>query len=533
MKQFIIPSSQIFLAARQKDSRGVRRFICTAVIKCAFLALVLLSGIGLAQAQQPDPLTISKDGNVGIGTTAPTNKLSVTGNADFAGAVGIGTSNLGTSRFRIANSPSDFAHFRFGAAGAGEFEVVGSANGWTINSKTSGKHLYFNRDAEMNSDVLIGRSGSEMFVKGRNGYVGLGIAAPIARLDVAGSGWFRNDQNALPEAAGKGVRVFFDVNDSGQIFSYDYTTSKPKNLLLQSPGGNVGIGTTNPSKAKLEVSGFFNHKTLKYGFLRNPYSDDDREGKKDVVGKYNVPGPDAIDLPYSIWADRRVAAEEFNAFSDERLKNIQGRSDSVMDLRTLLSLEITDYRHKDVIAKGHGTYKKVTGQQVEKVFPQAVSKHTEVVPDIYRQASIEDGWITLATNLKKGERVRLISEKTAGVYEVLEVAQNRFRTDFKPEGNRIFVYGREVKDFLTVDYEAISMLNVSATQQIKKEKDEEVKALQDENAMLRGQLAEQGKRLSELEARDKARDEKLAAIEALLVFGNQPAARNLSLKKAN
>jgi hypothetical protein len=299
------------------------------------------------------------------------------------------------------------------------------------------------------------------------------------------------------------------------------TSDTPQFLLTAD--GNVGIGTTNPSKGKLEVSGFINQKSLKYGYLNLDHP----------TGKYSVTVDKATDMPYSIWADRRIGAEEFNAFSDERLKNIQGRSDSAMDLRTLLSLEITDYRHKDVIAKGHGTYKKVTGQQVEKVFPQAVSKHTEVVPDIYRQASIEDGWITLATNLKKGERVRLISEKTAGVYEVLEVAQNRFRTDFKPEGNRIFVYGREVKDFLTVDYEAISMLNVSATQQIKKEKDEEVKALQDENAMLRGQLAEQEKRLSELEARDKARDEKLAAIEALLISGNQPAARNLSLKKAN
>ncbi|MEO6548680.1 MAG: hypothetical protein ABIN94_11795 [Ferruginibacter sp.] len=32
-------------------------------------------------------------GNVGIGNSTPTNKLSVTGNADFSGNVGIGTTN--------------------------------------------------------------------------------------------------------------------------------------------------------------------------------------------------------------------------------------------------------------------------------------------------------------------------------------------------------------------------------------------------------------------------------------------------------
>ncbi|MCP4551438.1 MAG: hypothetical protein GY834_05235, partial [Bacteroidetes bacterium] len=31
--------------------------------------------------------------------------------------------------------------------------------------------------------------------------------------------------------------------------------------------------------------------------------------------------------------------------------------------------------------------------------------------------------------------------------------------------DKVFVYGREVDDFHTVDYEAISMLNVSATQE--------------------------------------------------------------------
>ena len=82
-----------------------------------------------------------------------------------------------------------------------------------------------------------------------------------------------------------------------------------------------------------------------------------------------------------------------------------------------------------------------------------------------------------------------------------------------------------MNDFRVVDYEAIAMLNVSATQQIKKENDAEVKALQEENASLRARLAA-------LEAKEKTRDSKLAAIEKLLLSaGNdKPAARTVSLK---
>jgi hypothetical protein len=89
--------------------------------------------------------------------------------------------------------------------------------------------------------------------------------------------------------------------------------------------------------------------------------------------------------------------------------------------------------------------------------------------------------VALATDLKRGERVKLIMEKgEEGVHEVLEVMHDKFRVDFKHEEDKVFVFGREVNDFRTVDYDAIAMLNVSATQQLKKEKDEEVKVLRTE-----------------------------------------------------
>ena len=429
-------------------------FIATG-LRFVLLMFVISGAVGVSQGQQPDPLTITKDGKVGIGNATPANKLSVTGNADVSGNVGIGTASL---------------------------------------------------DAKLhvNGIIRVDDSPFKVFVAGKQkGFFGPGKNNDLSLVATENSQWLRLGANNGAIALWANGNA--ELGGEPQVFL---------NSL-----GNVGIGTENPSKAKLEVRGFVNQKLSTYGFLNS----------SGTAGKATEGG----DIPYSIWAERRVAAEEFNAFSDERLKNIQGRSDSAMDLRTLLDIEITDYRHKDVIAKGNGTYKKVIGQQVAKVFPQAVSKHTEVVPDIYQPASIQDSWVALATDLKKGERVKLITEKGEGIYDVLEVGQDKFRTDFKPEVNRVFVYGREVKDFLTVDYEAISMLNVSATQQIKKEKDEEVKTLQEENAALRLQLAEQEKRLADLEAKDKARDEKLAAIQSLLVSRDQPATRNASVKKVD
>jgi hypothetical protein len=177
-----------------------------------------------------------------------------------------------------------------------------------------------------------------------------------------------------------------------------------------------------------------------------------------------------------------------------------------------MEIEVTDYTFKDKVGKGSTEYKKVIAQQVESVYPQAVIQTTDTIPDIYEKADAQGDWVQLATDLEVGERVRLITEKEDAVYEVLEVEENRFRTALVTEGDSVFVFGREVDDFRNVDYEALAMLNISATQELARKlvpQSTDLTALQAENRQLKARLAA-------LEAKDAARDDRLAAIEALL-----------------
>lgn len=245
--------------------------------------------------------------------------------------------------------------------------------------------------------------------------------------------------------------------------------------------GNLGIGTDDPTKGIVEISGFVN-QTFSYGYLNSSGNTDTSSGQGS----------------YSLYASDRIAAIEFNAHSDQRIKNIKGISDSQQDLQTLMGIEITDYTLIDTIENGSNPYKKVIAQQLAYVYPQAVTTNlTETIPDIYQQAEVNEGWIELATNLQTGEKVKIITENSAKDYEVLEVEATRFKvSSLATDISKVFVYGREVSDFHTVDYEAVAMLNVSATQELVKQMEQ----LKSENEQLKAQNNEFEARFAKIEA---------------------------------
>ncbi len=286
---------------------------------------------------------------------------------------------------------------------------------------------------------------------------------------------------------GTGATKWHLNNLSGGI-NFAETLESDARLFL-AVGGNVGIGTGVPTKAKLQITGAAAVQTFSSNY---------------IVGSNGGFANASSTAELSLYASHAVAAEYFLAFSDQRIKRITGRSNAARDLATISAIEVTDYTHIDTPQRGGKAHKKVIAQQVEKVFPQAVNKITDVVPDIYQPATVKDGWIALEdptkANLKNGDRVRLIGKATQGVHEVLDVADGRFRTAFKADADTIFVYGREVNDFRTVDYEAIAMLNVSATQELHRRLEAEaakVRAQGAEIAQLKQQLAE----LSDLNAK--------------------------------
>ncbi|MGY8951923.1 MAG: tail fiber domain-containing protein, partial [Flavobacteriales bacterium] len=223
----------------------------------------------------------------------------------------------------------------------------------------------------------------------------------------------------------------------------------------------------------------------------------------------NVP-KSGISAMYNIGikAEKGILCDFICFSSDERVKEVIGVSNSKADLSTLLAIEVTDYKKKDKIQFGEQATKKLIAQQVKSVFPEAVSFSTDVIPDIYKIAEIKEGYIALKTDLEKGDRVKLIFEDKEEVVEVIKTDKKGFFIDNKKEG-KVFVYGKEVNDFHVVDYDAVAMLNVSATQELHKIITSQQKIIQN----LKNQLSSQGARLEETKINQSDFEARLKSLE--------------------
>ncbi|RFS16890.1 tail fiber domain-containing protein [Emticicia sp. C21] len=338
-----------------------------------------------------------------------------------------------------------------------------------------------------------------------DGNVGINTDFPTNKLQIGivGSGY-----NYYDIAFGNGAQTSAFYQSDGSLLM----TSSTKIVLQPSNGGGfVGINTYTP-RGPLDVKSWSNTANMPFAYF---YLNNSNNQYSHAIGSTS-----SSTASISIYAENGIQAASFIAVSDARIKNIAGVSNSAQDLATLRNLEITDYTMKDQIQFGSKSFKKVIAQQVEKVYPQAVTQGTDVVPDIYVLAEnvvYDKTNQTLKCSLRKsydvkvGEKLQFI-HPTAGKVkaEVIAVSGNSFTVkDWQHATDKLFVYGREVNDFRSVDYEALSMLGISAIQQLAKE-NEEMKSRNEELERKNNELT---RKLEQLKSDFSAR---LEAIEAVL-----------------
>jgi len=201
---------------------------------------------------------------------------------------------------------------------------------------------------------------------------------------------------------------------------------------------------------------------------------------------------------FSIIASDRIQATEFNAVSDARIKNIQSRMDSKNALEKINQLQVTNYTYKDWLQKGTAIKTGFIAQEVEKIIPSAVNQATNYIPNIMQVPHafcVDTLKNTIAVNLekpihiKKGEKIRLYNKSTPLESEVILIDDYNFECPIPAhlQTDDLFVYGTQVSDFRSVDYDQIHTLSVAAIQELSKENEilkDKIRLLEQQNSSI-------------------------------------------------
>jgi hypothetical protein len=180
---------------------------------------------------------------------------------------------------------------------------------------------------------------------------------------------------------------------------------------------------------------------------------------------------------------------------------------------------------------GFRPHKLTIAQQVEEVFPEAVmiSPAPKAIPNIYNMASSVNHHagrgelvLTLDKNhdLTEGDSVDLFSKgKEMKEFNVTRVLNEKtFAVASEQSLEEVFVYGKYVNDFRSVDYDAIAMLNVSATQELARQAEElesrvrDLEARERRLALLEENLEAKMSRMEAFEKRLDALDKRLVSV---------------------
>jgi len=181
-----------------------------------------------------EKMRILANGNVGIGTASPNNKFEVNG------ADGIYAQVTST-----------------GANSVGGVVIVNDARTWTIRNNGGDDDKFQIRDAtadvqrltiDSSGNVGIGTASPKVTFQSSGGSAGAGAFSPTLGSATGGNYYLTNLDPAYGLLGGSDQ----SGNTWLQVQRTD-ATAEAYNLNLQPSGGNVGIGTTTPSK-KLEVA---------------------------------------------------------------------------------------------------------------------------------------------------------------------------------------------------------------------------------------------------------------------------------------
>ena len=445
---------------------------------------------------------INGDGNVGIGTRYPSDKLQITGSGGTLTLEGTGSGS--------------HCYLQYYADGRGN-----SRNGWIGYGSDGNIDLYITNE-NTGGDILMLTPSN----------VGIGTSFPSSKLTI-NSG---STSNANGEGAYHGFAVTTGTNDQTIWMGYDGSAdigyiNAAKNgstvpICLQTRGSYVGIGTSDP-KSVLHINGeYFGTDVLASSSNKYVSAFNGITTWGYTSGGTQTLQSSSLYATHNMICSRYIVCHGTSNFSDRRIKKDIVDIDDSSALDTIRLIKPKKYSYIDILEKGTTPVWGFIAQEVAETLDYAVDTMEKAIPNIYSLCDVlEQGYVLQfsnfdTANLARKEDNTLITRLQLRTWKNLEIeveiknvmssSKIRLTSPINFEEcnavlenddvleNKILAYGQIVDDFLTIKKEAIFTVSVAALQEVDRrqvsdnkriiELESEVSELQEDLIVTRGEL---------------------------------------------
>ena len=174
----------------------------------------------------------------------------------------------------------------------------------------------------------------------------------------------------------------------------------------------------------------------------------------------------------SIRAATCIEGQGLLCYSDKRIKkNI--KSLSIKNLNKFLLIKPIKYKYIDYVRSSNNQYGFIA-DDIEKIFPKLINKGNEYIPNIFERGRNNNNIITFDNSsniiLDNNTKIKIISD-IDNDYKYYNISSNISSNQFIIDNNdinssNIFIYGTEVNDYRSINYNDIFTMNVHATQNL-------------------------------------------------------------------
>jgi hypothetical protein len=401
---------------------------------------------------------------LGVKNTAPAYTLDVSGDINFTGSIRknglVYTTNPAASQWTASGNNLYFSGSNVGIGLTNPTYKLDVNGNVRSDYLTVSSILFSNNSITFNNSTSGG--GSLIFNKRVSGV----SIYDNARIEYTESGVILNNDSFMST----GNLMYFNVRTgiSGVINGYWFDGA-----------AFVGIGTAPDSNIRLKVGSL----TSASGY--RPSTSRAIEPTSSNINTY----VSSLINNISAYIDGNLLCTgNLYVSSDIRIKNDINDINSLFAIDKILKIKPITFKYIDYIENGYNDNYGFIAQQIKEVIPEAVFFTEEFIPNIFKLFDINKDIIQtnedLRDKLNIDDTIRLINNNKIEC-KILEITDTFIKIDKSLEDDKIFVYGKKIKDFHNINKNIIFTLNVSATQELHKRLEIQEKRIQEQEELLK------------------------------------------------